>query len=205
MCHTVARPATCAPLHAPAWRSRRSSACPDASAPHHAAPAPSLAKVSQTTVSRQASPEARGTPAAGLVAFICNLVVAAWIKFGEEDLYTPVLVTVTLAACLFGMARSIALWAPHLFQRADAAHASGRSDTVVQLGEEYGLPFAWHRVPQPMDDLVRPAPRSTPPLPCYSAHAFPTPPRLGPACGGSALVPPAVGAGFMCLWQSVPC
>lgn len=95
---------------------------------------------------------------AGLVAFTCNLVVAAWIKFGQDDLSTPVLVTVTLALCLAGMGRSIALWAPHLFQRPRASSDVGRRDTVVQLGEEYGLPFAWHRVPKPVDDLVRLSP-----------------------------------------------
>lgn len=115
------------------------------------------------------SPLRRNSLPAGLVAFICNLMVAAWIKFGQQDLRTPVLVTVTLAVCLIGMGRSIALWAPHLFQRPQVASGGSREDTVVQLGEEYGLPFAWHRVPKPVDDLVRP---------CLPAS------RQRPRCGG---------------------
>lgn len=115
-----------------------------------------------------ARPDAAACMPAGLVAFICNLVVAAWIKFGQEDLRTPVLVTVTLAGCLLGMGRSIALWAPHLFQRPQAGSGGSRGDTVVQLGEEYGLPFAWHRVPKPVDDLVRPPPPAARPHPAVS-------------------------------------
>jgi hypothetical protein len=87
-----------------------------------------------------------------LVFFAVNLVLATWIKFDSRA--TAGVVTGILALSLLFIARLLAFWAPHLFSNSlsdDTLRAH-----VLQLGEDTGMPFAWHRVPKECEiPLVR--------------------------------------------------
>jgi hypothetical protein len=84
---------------------------------------------------------------AGLVAFIVNLMIAAWIKFRRSNI-TAVVVTCTLTICMLGMFKSIFEWASHLFERRDNMLRSHESSTGCGPAQDVaGLPFDWHRVP----------------------------------------------------------
>lgn len=85
---------------------------------------------------------------AGLVCFALNLVLATWIKF--SDMSTRIVVTTLLALSLVFVGRLLAFWAPHLFSRRPWSDDALRAH-VLQLGNDTGLPFAWHRVPRPAD------------------------------------------------------
>ena len=53
---------------------------------------------------------------AGMVAFIVNLILAAWIKFRVDDRasWTAAIISVTLVLSMLGMFKSMYEWAPHL-------------------------------------------------------------------------------------------
>lgn len=100
------------------------------------------------------------------MCFAVNLALAAWIKFKIKT--TPAVVTAVLAVSLVFVARLLAFWAPHLFSRNRGTDDSVR-EHVLQLGEDTGMPFAWHRVPHP-GDMLRVCPR----LLCTTAAQYRT-------------------------------
>ena len=84
---------------------------------------------------------------AGLVAFIVNLIIAAWIKFSDGSKATPAIITVTLAVSMLFMIKSIVTWAGHIFDRRDAYSEALTQQVTERRAKAGGLPFDWHRVP----------------------------------------------------------
>jgi Zn-dependent protease len=84
------------------------------------------------------------------MAFITNLMLAAWIKFHDSSYITALVATLTLAIGLLAMLKSIVVWAQHLFEPRHAAHRGfDASLRGVGVGDVAGLPFDWHRQPCP--------------------------------------------------------
>lgn len=86
------------------------------------------------------------------MAFIANLMIAAWIKFNRDSArgwITPLVATVTLALGMLGMLKSITLWASHLFEPRSSAAAIALDAVArgVATHDTAGLPFDWHRLP----------------------------------------------------------
>jgi hypothetical protein len=83
---------------------------------------------------------------AGLISFIANLVIAAWIKLSEHGRVTPSIASVVLVICMVGMIHSIWSWAPHLFG-SGSRQMQAIAASAIRTERAVGLPFDWHRVP----------------------------------------------------------
>lgn len=81
------------------------------------------------------------------MAFIVNLIIAAWIKFSGGNKATPGIITVTLAVSMLFMIKSIFTWASHLFDRQGAYSEALTQRVAERRAKAGGLPFDWHRVP----------------------------------------------------------